>query len=249
MNDPTNPAAARGLRAWLAAGETLIGAWSTLPSTAAASLIARAGGIDYFVTDLQHGSAGEADLPGICAAVSSQGVTPLARVRSSTVGDIGRALDLGAHGVFLPNVYGVEHVAEVLGFCRYAPTGVRSYGPLMPGAEDPLRFIVLETREALGDLDQILDLDGLDGVYIGPVDLACALGHAATPHDKHMAGIIADVVRRCIDRGVAVGVHTGEGHTAAEYRKGGARLVNALTDAVVLTDAAVQHTRLARGTR
>src|SRR6266496_5999113 len=187
----------RSLRTRLAAGENLLGAWSCLPGPVAASVIAATSGLDYVVADLQHGQAGETDLPGICAAVATQGVVPLARVRSSTVADVGRALDLGAHGVFLPNVRDVDHVTEVLGFCQYPPVGVRSYGRLFAGVEDPVRFIVLETREALDDLDRILDLAELDGIYVGPMDLAHALGHAATPDDEHMAGVIADVLDRC----------------------------------------------------
>ncbi|HEY0932195.1 MAG TPA: aldolase/citrate lyase family protein [Trebonia sp.] len=246
MPDATDPLTPRALRARLRAGETLVGAWSSLPGAATASLIAGVPGLDYVVTDLQHGAAAEADLPGISAAVVSRGVTPLARVRSSTEGDVGRALDLGAQGVFLPNVRGVDQVAEVLGFCRYAPAGVRSYGRLMPGADDPTRFIVLETREALEDLDRILELEELDGVYVGPMDLAYALGHAATPHDDYMAGIIADVLRRCVDRKVAAGVHTSEGRAAARYRERGGRLVNALADSAVLAEAVAVNLRLAR---
>jgi 2-keto-3-deoxy-L-rhamnonate aldolase RhmA len=109
-----DPAARTDLRTCLSAGEALVGVWSTLASPATAVLLAESGELDYLVTDLQHGVTSESELPGICAAAASRGVTPLARVRSSTSADIGRALDLGAHGVFLPNVGNAEHVAEVL---------------------------------------------------------------------------------------------------------------------------------------
>lgn len=242
MSDTTG--APCDLRARLEQGERLVGAWSSLAGAAAASLVAASKGLHYVVTDLQHGAASEADLPGICSAVAAQGVTPLVRVRSSAVGDVGRALDLGAHGVFLPNVRGVSHVAEVLGYCRYGPHGVRSYGRLMPSIPDPLRFIVLETAEALDDLDEILELDELDGVYVGPMDLAYSLGHNDTPFDDHMVAVVADVIKRCVAKGMPIGVHTGNGTDAVSYLDSGVRLVNAVADTAALAEGIARHVGL-----
>lgn len=235
-----------GPRARLAAGEVLVGAWCSLPGVVTAALVAGLPGLDYLVTDLQHGESTETDLPGICAAATAAGVLPLARVRSSAFADVGRALDLGAHGVFVPNVGGAQHVADVLGQACYAPAGSRSYGPLVPTPVDPLRFIVLETRQAWRELDAILRLDLLDGVYVGPMDLAYSLGHGDDPHDDHMAGVIADIVRACVERGVPVGVHTGTGPAARRYRDAGAQLVTALADTVVLAESGAAHVELVR---
>jgi 4-hydroxy-2-oxoheptanedioate aldolase len=240
MADPTD------LRGRLTAGETLVGAWCSLPGAATASLVAGLPGLDYLVTDLQHGASAETELPGICAAATARGVVPLVRVRSSAFADVGRPLDLGAHGVFVPNVGGAAHVAEVLGQARYAPGGTRSYGPAMPVPADPLRFIVLETRQAWQELGDILELDLLDGVYVGPVDLAYSLGHGDDPHDSHMAAVIAEIVRACVERGVPVGVHTGTGPAARRYRDAGARLVNAVADTVALAEAGRAYIDLVR---
>ena len=85
-------------------------------------------GLDYVVIDLQHGGATEHDLPGMTAAIRAAGVTPLARVRHAHQADLGRALDLGCHGVIVPNVDSAEQAAAVARACRYPPDGYRSAG-------------------------------------------------------------------------------------------------------------------------
>ena len=115
------------LRDRLLGGETVYGAWSTL--TGAASVTALVvPGLDFVVVDLQHGSAAEADLPGLTSAAVATGVAPLARLRHSNYSDVGRALDLGAAGVILPTVESGKHAAALAAACRLPPHGTRSTG-------------------------------------------------------------------------------------------------------------------------
>ncbi len=163
------------LRQRWAAGDATHGLWSLLPGAVTAEVLARSGA-DYVVIDLQHGAVSEADLPGIAAAVRAAGSVPLVRTRSASFPDIGRPLDLGAHGVIVPNIRDAEHAREVVASARYAPDGGRSIGRLSGGSDQPLVVLMVETATALDDLDDLLAVDGLDGIYVGPGDLSLSLG-------------------------------------------------------------------------
>jgi 4-hydroxy-2-oxoheptanedioate aldolase len=221
------------LRSRWAAGQPAHGVWSRLPGVVTAELLARSGA-DYVVFDLQHGALDEADLPGVTAAVVAAGAVPLVRTRSAHVADIGRPLDLGAHGVVVPNVRGADHVREVVGACRYGPSGTRSAGRLSGGSDEPLVMIVLETAEALDDLDAVLAVEGLDGIYIGPTDLSLSLGRA--DDREHTQTVISSIIARAVAAGVPVGAHTGDAEVARRHAGQGATIVTAAVDDIALTD-------------
>src|SRR5580700_11987873 len=139
--------AASAFRARLVAGETLYGAWSTIPSPLSVRLLAGAG-LDYVVVDLQHGGATEADLPGLTSAIRLAGAAPVARVRHAHAADIGRALDLGCEGVIVPNVDSAAQARQVAGAVRYPPAGHRSAGGVLVGAE-PFCLVMAESAAAV----------------------------------------------------------------------------------------------------
>jgi 4-hydroxy-2-oxoheptanedioate aldolase len=230
------------LRERLTAGQTCTGLWSLLPGVVAAELAAGTGA-DYVVFDLQHGALAEAELPGVTAAVAAAGAVPLVRTRSAGAADIGRALDLGAHGVVVPSVLGVEHARAVVASCRYGPAGTRSAGRLSGGSDEPLVVVMVETAGALAELDALLALDGVDAVYVGPMDLSLSLGRAG----EDIGDVLSDVIARARAAGVPVGVHAADGATAAGFAAQGATLVTAAMDHRVLVAALTQELRTARG--
>jgi 4-hydroxy-2-oxoheptanedioate aldolase len=237
------------LRSRWAAGQPAHGVWSLLPGVVTAELLARTGA-DYVVLDLQHGALGEADLPGVTAAVAAAGAVPLVRTRSAQFADIGRPLDLGAQGVLVPNVRGAEHVREVVAACRYGPTGTRSAGRLSGGSDEPLVMIVLETAEALDDLDAVLAVEGLDGIYVGPSDLSHSLGRADPAEREHLQTVISSIIARAVAAGKPVGVHSPSGGAQANrYAEQGATIVTAAVDTAVLTDAVAEQLALVRSSR
>jgi 4-hydroxy-2-oxoheptanedioate aldolase len=232
-------------RRWLR-GEPAHGVWSLLPGAVTGELLACTGA-DYVVLDLQHGALGEADLPGVTAAVTAAGAVPLVRTRSAGFADIGRPLDLGAQGVFVPNVGGADHVREVVAACRYAPAGTRSAGRLSGGSDAPLVLIVLETAAALEDLDAVLAVEGLDGIYVGPSDLGLSLGRADPADRDHLQTVLSSIITRAVAAGMPVGVHAPDGAAqAARYAEQGATIVTVAVDSRALTDAVGQHLALAR---
>src|SRR3954466_15994666 len=156
-------------------GQACHGLWSMLPGAVTGEVLARTGA-DFVVVDLQHGAGAEAELPGVAAAITAAGSVPLVRTRSPALAAGGRPLDRGARGVLVPNVRDADHAREVVAACRYAPAGGRSIGRLSGGAHEPRGIVMVEAATALDDLDAVLAVDGLDGVYVGPGDLSLSLG-------------------------------------------------------------------------
>ncbi|SFO73211.1 4-hydroxy-2-oxoheptanedioate aldolase [Geodermatophilus dictyosporus] len=232
-------------RRW-AGGEPCHGLWSLLPGAVTAEVLARSGA-DYVVVDLQHGAAAEADLPGVAAAVTAAGSVPLVRTRSPAFPDVGRPLDLGARGVIVPNVRDAAHAREVVAACRYAPAGGRSIGRLSGGADRPLVIVMVETATALDDLDAVLAVEGLDGVYVGPGDLSLSLGLTGEDRRAELRGVLSSVVARAVAAGVPVGVHAPSGEEAAGWAAEGATIVTVAVDVTSLGEAAARHLGAARG--
>ena len=227
-------------------GDVVFGAWSVLPGAVSARVLAVAG-LDYVVIDLQHGGATEHDLPGMTAAISLAGVTPLARVRHAHPADIGRALDLGCHGVIVPNVESAEQAAAAAGACRYPPAGYRSAGGVMAGDGRPLCIVMAESRNAVAEIGATLALDGVDGIYVGPRDLSLSLGCALDPRDPVLRPELERIWAACAAAGKPVGVHASDGATARLYRDSGCRIVTVATDAAAIERGARTELAAARG--
>jgi 4-hydroxy-2-oxoheptanedioate aldolase len=227
-------------------GQPCHGLWSTLPGAVTGEVLARTGA-DFVVVDLQHGAVGEADLPGVTAAIAAGGSVPLVRTRSSSFADVGRPLDLGARGVIVPNVRDADHAREVVAATRYAPSGGRSIGRLFGGIDEPLVMVMIETASALEGLDAVLAVEGLDGVYVGPGDLGLALGMTGADRRAELGNVLSSIVARAAAVGMPVGVHAYNGDEAAGYAAQGATIVTVAVDAVSLREITAHHLGVARG--
>lgn len=142
------------------------------------------GSFEWVCLDQQHGEHDDRSVQEV-AALCPGNVRLDVRVRANDAGLIGRALDLGASGVIVPLVETVEEAAAAVAACKYPPTGTRSWGPIggvygrdVPGvgAAAPTCFVMIETALALDAVEAIAAVDGLDGIFVGPVDLAISLG-------------------------------------------------------------------------
>ena len=226
-------------------GQPCHGLWSLLPGAVTAEVLARTGA-DFVVVDLQHGAMAEAELPGVVAAIRAAGSMPLVRTRSPMFADVGRPLDLGACGVIVPNVRDAEHAREVVAASRYAPAGGRSIGRLSSGADQPLVIAMVETATALDDLDAVLRVEGLDGIYVGPGDLSLSLGLAGADRAADLRSVLSSIIARAVTAGVPVGVHAYNGEDAAGYAAEGARIVTVGVDTVSLGNVMTHHLQVAR---
>ena len=232
-------------RAQLAAREPLYGAWSSLPSPLSVRLLAAAG-FDYVVVDLQHGGATEHDLPGLTSAIRLAGATPIGRVRHAHPADIGRALDLGCEGVIVPNVNSAAQAREAAGACRYPPVGYRSGGGAMTGGE-PFCIIMVESTQALAELEATLAEDGVDGVYVGPRDLSYSLGCELDPDDPVLKPALEQIRSAAAAAGKPVGIHATDGPTGRRYRGEGCSLITVASDALAVSRGAAAELAAAQG--
>lgn len=188
-------------------GKAATNAWLTLPSSLGAEMLTHQGW-DSLTIDMQHGQIDTAAMCAQLTAISTTGTVQLVRVPWNAPGDVMRALDAGAYGVFCPNVDTPEDAARFVGACRYPPAGYRSVGParaaLYAGADyivhanDTLLSIVqIESAKALKSVDAIAAVPGLDMLYIGPSDLGLSLGREPRPDQ------VDPVVMEAIDRTLA----------------------------------------------
>lgn len=240
--------------AW-AEGRTAFGVWMVLPGQVGAEVVAAAGP-DYVCVDLQHGLISHSQMVPMLAAVAAAGATPLARVAANDLTHIGRALDGGARGVIVPLVESAEDAARAAAACRYPPEGARSYGPIRAsvavGSAEPetlnldtLCLVMVETRGGLENVEEIAQAPGVDGVYIGPADLALSLGISQGSEEHGRA--IERIRAACEKGGVAAGMHTTSGEGTRGYAEAGFDMVTCGMDSVFLTEAARHQLAAARG--
>jgi len=185
-----------------------------------------------------------------------QPVTRLVRVPWNEAGIIGKVLDAGAYGVICPMVNSRRECEAFVGACRYAPRGYRSSGPIratLYGGPDyhakaddtVLAIAMIETREAIDNLDDVLSTPGLDGIYVGPSDLSISLGFGPglDKTDEFMISALQKIVDGCKRHKVRPGLHTGSSAYAKRMIAMGFQFVTLLGDARLLTMAGQQVIR------
>lgn len=234
--------------------ERLVGYWSILDAPVATERIARLG-YDYVCLDGQHGLLGYSGLLQSLTAIDAGGASVgLVRVEANDATMIGRALDAGAAGVIVPLVDTPEQAADAVAACRYAPQGRRSYGPMRsalrigpdPAAAHAATVVIamIETAAGLAAVEDICATPGLDGVYVGPSDLRIALGGASSTDpavaDEFEAALAA-VREAAAAAGIAAGIHTPDGATAAKRLAEGFTFASVSSDLVHLEQAARGH--------
>jgi 4-hydroxy-2-oxoheptanedioate aldolase len=245
-------------RIW-ANGGSVINGWLGIPDAFATEVMAHCGW-DSLCIDLQHGLAGYESTVAMLQAIATTDVTPLVRVPWNDPAIIMRCLDAGAFGVICPMINTAEQAARFVGACRYAPIGYRSLGPIRAqiyaGADYALHandsivaLAMIETSEALANLDAILATRGLDGVYVGPADLSLSLGFPGRldPTESMVVDAMDTILAACKQRGLRCGVHTGSIAYAERMRARGFDLVTVLSDSRILARAAEEIVTELRG--
>ncbi len=235
-----NPLLAR----W-AAGRASLGGWVFSADPFVAETMA-ACGFDELIVDQQHGAIGPGDLVGLFAAIGGRGAAVITRVPANDPAVIGQSLDLGAHGIMVPMVNTAEEAVRAVEACRYAPAGVRSFGPLrarmVMDSADPTvlegtaLILQVETLAGLENAGEIAAVPGVDVVFVGPFDLGLSMGLApnveqrsAAERDRLAAAI--DAIRLACDRaGKVAGMFCPDGASARRYLEQGFRMVTLATD-------------------
>jgi 4-hydroxy-2-oxoheptanedioate aldolase len=239
-------------------GRAALGGWLMVPSTFSAEIFAHAG-FDWLCIDTQHGMIDYQTSLAMLQAISTTETVPIVRVPWNEPGIIMKTLDSGAYGVIIPMVNSRAEAEAAVSYCRYAPRGVRSYGPgravlyagrdYYPQADDEVLCIVMiETHEAIENLEEIVSVPGVDAVYVGPSDLSVSLG--LPPGYDSEAPPFVEAVDRILDAcrryGVVPGVHAGNVKVAQKRITQGFLLVEVCADAEALTRVATADLRALR---
>lgn len=213
------------LRELWQSGKPALNGWCQLPDSISAEVMAHQGW-DSVTVDLQHSAVGEAEAITMLQAISTTDVVPMVRTPWNEPGVTMRLLDAGAYGVICPMVNNRAEAEAFVAACRYPPDGIRSNGPyraLMYGGGDYqahandeiITLGMIETQEAMANLDEIAATPGLDGLYIGPSDLAMAHGEA--PVLDHFQGPIVPLIARIREAAHAAGKVAGLHGASAKY--------------------------------
>ncbi len=247
------------LRKLWAEGRKTANGWLALPSAFGAELMAHQGW-DSLTVDMQHGVVDYQAAVGMLQAVSTTGVVPMVRVPWREPGIVMKMLDAGAYGIVCPMINSREEAEELVSFGRYAPIGRRSFGPiraqLYGGADYPrhadreiLLIAMIETREALANLDDILAVEGLDAVYVGPADLSLSLGCAPgfDPAEPRVLAAIEEILDKAKARGRFAGIHCGSPAFARRMWNRGFDFVTLLSDARLMAAKAGEVLAALRG--
>jgi 4-hydroxy-2-oxoheptanedioate aldolase len=247
------------LRKIVANGGTVVNAWLAIANPFSAELMAHQG-FDSVTIDLQHGPVDFQAAVGMLAAISTTPAVPMVRAPWNEPILTAKLLDAGAYGIICPMINSKAEAQALVTACRYPPRGARSFGPnravLYAGADywqhandEILVFAMVETREALRNLEEIVAVDGLDGVYVGPSDLSLSMGRAPSldPQDADVLSAIATICAVTRKNGKIAGVHTDGARTALRRFGEGYQLCTILSDARLMANAAAAAVREARG--
>ena len=213
--------AIKRLREKLRTGGVSIGSWMQIPHPSIAEIMGQAG-YDWVAVDMEHGSIGTHQLPDLFRALELGNTLPLARVARGHAKDCKQALDAGAGGIIVPMIESAEQLVEVLDACRWPPAGMRGVGfsranlfgknfeDYRKEAQAPLIVAMIEHISAVDSLREILDVDGLDAILIGPYDLSASMGLTAQFDHPDFCKAM-ELIRSLADAmSIPVGVHVVE---------------------------------------
>ena len=204
------------------AGKPVINGWLQIPSTVSAEVMAHQGW-DSLTIDMQHGLVDYTNALPMLQTISTTDVTPLARVNWNEPGQIMKILDAGCYGIICPMVSNKEEAERFVQACMYPPHGYRSFGPvrgLIYGGSDyakhandeMLKLAMIETKESLDKLDEIMSTPGVDGIYIGPADLSLAIGEEPgfdRPESTKAYSEILRILEHAKKYNIYAGIHNG----------------------------------------
>ena len=229
-------------------GGAVLNGWCSIPSSFSAEVMAHQG-FDSITIDTQHGVVDYQVAVTMLQAISTTEVIPLVRVPWNDPALLMKALDAGAYGVFCPMVNTVDDAAAMVRACKYPPHGIRSFGPIRAkyyagggthgggdyherANEETLVIPQIETRQAIENLDNILQVEGISAVYVGPSDLAMALGSEPRTGQNDPAVVEAKqvILETCKRHGIPAGIHTNSVGVAVEMIKQGYQLTSLQSD-------------------
>ncbi|MFA6715637.1 MAG: aldolase/citrate lyase family protein [Victivallaceae bacterium] len=230
------------------------GGWCQIGHPASAEIMARAG-FSFVVLDCEHGEAEDTGIGDFCRAVRQFDCLPLVRVKENAVLPIRRALDLGAAGIIVPLVNSAEEAAKAVAAAKYPPEGIRGFAfhrgnnwgvdfaEYVKNANAAIAVIVMvESKEAVENIDEILQTDGVDGIFIGPYDMSGSYGIIGQTDNPVIKEACSKVAAACKKYHKAAGAHivTPNSKNVDSAVKQGVHLLALGMDTVFLANGAKQ---------
>lgn len=247
------------VRRLLAEETVVVNGWLSVGSPYLAEVLSHTG-FDTVTVDVQHGMYGVDTAVSLLQGVSAGPAVPMARCPDQNPATIGKLLDAGAYGIICPGIDTPAEAAALVTACRYPPVGRRSFGParaLLYGGPDyvahaddtVLVWAMIESAKALANLEAILSVPGLDGVYVGPNDLALSLGQVPgqDPPPPVVTAALAQIVSAAQAVGVSTGIFCPDGVAAQQMTNAGFDLVTPGNDIGTLRTACANRIALSRG--
>jgi 4-hydroxy-2-oxoheptanedioate aldolase len=228
-----------------------VNGWLAIPNGFSAEVMAQCGW-DSVTVDLQHGVQDYLSMVSCFQAMQAHPPVPMVRVPWNEPGIIGKVLDGGAYGVICPMVNTREQAENFISYCKYPPRGTRSNGPIRAGVygmgtayqktanEEILCIPMIETQQAIDNLDAILDVPGIDAIYVGPSDLGFSLGlePKADREEPQILRIYDRLIAETSRRGIFAGIHCNTPTYAARAIGMGYKFVTIMNDSGLLATAA-----------
>tara|TARA_B100000700_G_C14957384_1_gene814654 strand:- start:608 stop:1372 length:765 start_codon:yes stop_codon:yes gene_type:complete len=232
-------------------GKVAINGWLEIPSSFSAEVMSHQGW-DSLTIDMQHGAIDNSNALGIFQAISTTDVVPMARLNWNEPGQIMKVLDAGAYGIICPMVSNRDQAEKFVQACMYPPKGYRSFGPtrgFMYGGKDYvdksnyeiLKLAMIETKEALQELDKIMKTPGLDGIYIGPADLSLAIGEKPgfdKPEGHPTHEQILNIIDHAKKNKLVAGIHNATPEYARKMIDIGFQIVTVGSDKIFMSEGA-----------
>ena len=234
----------------------VVNGWAAMANTFSAEVLATSG-YDSITVDMQHGLVDFQKAIEMLQTISAYNVTPMVRVPWNEPSIIMRSLDAGAYGVICPMINTKDECYKFVSACRYHPRGNRSFGPArariyagadyLEHADDTIiNFAMIETKEAVNNLDSILSVEELDAVYVGPSDLAISLGYKPMQEEKEVEDTITFILESCKKHNVKAGIHCPNGTVSKKRFEMGYNLATIAADFALLASASASEVKIAK---
>jgi 2-keto-3-deoxy-L-rhamnonate aldolase RhmA len=242
-------------------GEAVIGSWlEELRSPAVAQLLAAAG-LNFLIVDMEHGPFNLETMADIVRTARLVGITPIVRIPDLTWERVGRVLDAGAQGLMLPRVREAAEVVKFIDALKYPPAGQRGMASGLGNTdfkwvmtqeyidfinEEILVIVQIETKEAVANLEAIVNIPGIDVLFIGPEDLSIALGLTGQPGHPQMVEAISQVIAVARQQNIVVGIHSSAASAIPALLGQGIRFIAYASDVEFLYNGALQGVQALR---
>ena len=236
------------LKEKLKRGDIALGTWAVIPSAITAEIMSSAG-LDFIIIDSEHGPISFETAQEMAIACESQGVSPVMRIGGVNEADILKAMDIGVHCIQIPNIKSKEEVLELIKFSKYPPIGERGFSPFTRAGnysiensfiltdranKNTLIAINIEGKEAIEEIDEILEIEYLDIIFIGLFDLSKALGVSGDVHNKKVMDQFIKLIEKINLKGKVSGSIATNESDIENYIKIGLRYIAYLVDCDVL---------------